>query len=141
MTSAWPLIALAIMASYHWMCKSMDIKTAFLQSKELDRLVYLDPLKEANVPLGYIWKLSKCVYGWTDALRSWYLTFREELWKSVAIDSKYAQAIFPWYFGYKLHGIIATHVDDFCFAESDIFQTRRICRVPIHRIEHKEEQG
>ena len=52
------------------MFKSMDIKTAFLQSKELDQLVYLDPPKKANVPPGYIWKLSKCVYGLTDASRS-----------------------------------------------------------------------
>ena len=77
-------IALAIMSSSHWMCKSMDIK-AFLQSKELDRLVYLDPPKEADVPSGYIWKLSKCVHGLTDASRSWYLTLREELLKSGAV--------------------------------------------------------
>ena len=56
-------IALAIIAASHWMCKSMDIKTAFLQSKQLDRLVYLDPP-------GYIWKHSKCVYGLADASRS-----------------------------------------------------------------------
>ena len=39
-------IALAITASNHWKCKSMDIKTAFLQGKELDRLVYLEPPKK-----------------------------------------------------------------------------------------------
>ena len=39
-------IALTITASNHWTCKSMDIKTAFLQGKELDRLVYLEPHKE-----------------------------------------------------------------------------------------------
>ena len=44
----------------------MDIKTAFLQSKQLDQPIYLLS-KEANVPPGYIWKLSKCVYGLTDA--------------------------------------------------------------------------
>ena len=38
-------IALGIMASHGWTCKSMDIKTAFLQSKQLDRLVYLSPLE------------------------------------------------------------------------------------------------
>ena len=69
-------IALAIISADHWMCKSMDIKTAFLQSKQLDRLVYLDPPEEANVPPGYIWKLSKCMYGSVDASRSWYLTLR-----------------------------------------------------------------
>ena len=63
-------IALAIMASNHWTCKSMDIKTAFLQGEELDWLVYLEPPKEANVPPEYIWKLSKCVYGLSDASRS-----------------------------------------------------------------------
>ena len=125
-------IALVIMASNHWMCKSMDIKTTFLQSKELDQLVYLDPPKEANVPPGYIWKLSKCVYGLTDASRSWYLTLLEELLKSGAVVSKYDQAIFTWYFGNKLHDIIATHVNDFCFAGSEIFQTRvmdKLCRL------------
>ena len=69
-------IALAIMASNHWTCKSMDIKTAFLQGKELDRLVYLEPPKETNVPPGYIWKLSKCVHGLSDASKSSYLTLR-----------------------------------------------------------------
>ena len=44
--------------------------------------------------------------------------------KSGAVVSKYDQAIFTCYFGNKLHGIIATHVDDFCFAGSEIFQTR-----------------
>ena len=122
-------IALAIMASNHWMCKSMDIKTTFLQSKKLKRLVYFDPSKEANVPPGYIWKLSKCVYSLTDASRSWYLTLRKELLKSGAVVSKYDQAIFTWYFGNKLHYIIATHVDDFFFAGSEIFQTRVMDRL------------
>ena len=100
----------------------MDIKTAFLQSKKLDRPIYLFPPKEANVPTGYIWKLSKCVYGLTDASRSWYLTLREELVKLGATPSKYDQAIFTWHFKNKLQGIIATHVDDFCFAESETFE-------------------
>ena len=115
---------LVIMVSTHWMCKSMDIKTAFLEGKELDQLVYLDPPKEANVPPVYIWKPSKCVYDLTDASRSWYLTLREELLKSGAVVSKYDQTTFTWYFGNKLHGIIATHIDDFCFAVLEIFQTR-----------------
>ena len=117
----------------------MDIKSAFLQSKELDPLVYLDPRKEANVPPGYIWKLSKCVYGLTDASRSWYLTLWEELLKSGAVVSKYDQAIFTWYFGNQLHGIIATCVNDFCFAGSEIFQTRVMDRLR-HLFKIKSEE-
>ena len=127
------------MESNHWMCESTAIKTAFLLSKELDRLVYLDPPIEADVPPGYIWKLSKCVYDLTDASRFWYLILREELLKSGAVVSKYDQAIFTWYFGNKLHGIIAIHVNDFCYAESEIFQTRvmdRLCH--LFKIKSKE---
>ena len=49
--------------------------------------------------------------------------------KSGAVVSKYDQTIFTWYFGNKLHGIIATHIDDFCFAGSEIFQTRVMDRL------------
>ena len=111
-----------VMSANSWICKSMDIKTAFLQSKKLDRLIYLLPPKEANVPTGYILKLSKCVYGLTDASRSWHLTLREELVKLGATPSKYDQAFFTWNFKNKLQSIIATLVDGFCFAGSETFE-------------------
>ena len=91
--------ALAIMAFNHRTCKSMSIKIAFIQGKELDWLVYLESPKDANVPPVYISKLTKCVYALSDALRSLYLTLREESLKSGAVVSKYDQAIFSWYFG------------------------------------------
>ena len=84
-------------------------------------------------------KLFKCVYDLTDASRSWYLTLREELLKSGAVVLKYDLNIFTWYFGNKLHGIIATHVDDFCFAESEIFQTRVMDRLH-HLFKIKSEE-
>ena len=49
--------------------------------------------------------------------------------KSRVVVSTYDQAIFTWYFGNKLHSIIATHVDDFCSAGSEIFQTRVMVRL------------
>ena len=49
--------------------------------------------------------------------------------KSGAVVLKYDLNIFTWYFGNKLHGIIATNVNDFCFAESEIFQTRVMDRL------------
>ncbi len=105
---------LGVMSAKDWVCKSMDIKTAFLQSKKLDRPIYLLPPKEANVPTGYIWKLSKCVYGLTDTSRSWYLTLRDEQVKLGVTPSKYDQAIFTWHCKNKLQGQIAKHVEDFC---------------------------
>ena len=119
-------VILGIRTSHGSICKFMDIKTAFLQNKQLDLPIYLLPSKEANVPSGYIWKLSKCVYSLIDASRSWYLTLREELIKQGASPSKYDQAIFTWYFENKLQGIIATHVDNFCLAGSETFENKVI---------------
>ena len=122
-------LVLGIIASHGWTAKSLDIKTAFLQSQQIDRLVYLVPPPEANVPPGYIWKLSKCVYGLTDASRSWYLTLKSVLLQLGAVPSKLDEAIFTWYCGNKLHGIIATHVDDLCFAGSKMFYTSIIDKI------------
>ena len=119
-------VILGIMTSHGWICNSMDIKTAFLLSKQLDQPIYLLPLKETNVPPGYIWKLSKRVYSLTDALQSWYLTLREELIMLGAVSSKYDQAIFTWYFENKLQGLITTNVDYFCFAGSETFKNKVI---------------
>ena len=46
--------------------------------------------------------------------------------KSGATASKYDQAIFIWCFGNKLSSVIVAYVDNFCFEESEIFQTRII---------------
>ena len=51
--------------------------------------------------------------------------------KSGGVALKYDQAIFTWYFRNKLQGIIAVHVDDFCFLGSQIFQTRVIDRLQL----------
>ena len=47
--------------------KSINIKTDFLESKQIERAVYLHPTEEANT--SSIWKLQKCVYGLANASR------------------------------------------------------------------------
>ena len=72
--------------------------------------------------------LQMCIWlNW--CIMNLYKILREELLKSGAVISKYDQAILTWYFGNKLHRIIATHVNDFCFARSEIFQTRVMDRL------------
>ena len=58
-----------------WEIKSIDVKAAFLQGKQIKRTVYLCPPKEENT--SNIWKLQKC--GLADTSRYWYLRVREEL--------------------------------------------------------------
>ena len=122
-------IILAIIASNGWECNSMDVKTAFLQSNNFNRLVYLSPPPEAEVPIGHIWKLNKCVYGLNDASRHWYLTVRSILVKLGVSVSKYDQAIFTWHYQGKLQGVICSHVDNFCWAGTESFQRLVIAKV------------
>ena len=70
-------IALTLIAAQKWKVNSLDVKTAFLQGRAIDRDIYVRPPKEADTTM--IWKLKKTVYGLNDASRSWYLKLREEL--------------------------------------------------------------
>ena len=44
-------IALALIASNSWTLNSIDIKTAFLQGKQINRTVYIHPPKEAQTKM------------------------------------------------------------------------------------------
>ena len=72
-------IMFTLCASRKWPVSSIDIKTAFLQSKDLERAVFLRPPKEAQT--NKIWQLQKCVYGLADAPWYCYLKIWEELRK------------------------------------------------------------
>ena len=115
-------IVLMLIAANDWVLNSMDIKTAFLQGKKFDRDVFLVPPPEAKVDKGQIWKLNKCVYGLTDASRVWYLSVKEELVKLGMKPSVHDEAIFTFKIDNKLHGLVSTHVDDFCWAGSKQFE-------------------
>ena len=65
-------VCLMLGACSSWNIKSTDIKSAFLQSNEMQRAVYLRPPKEAD-DTGSLWRLKKCLYGLSDASRQFYL--------------------------------------------------------------------
>ena len=41
----------ALIAWQNWNISSIDLKTAFLQGKKMERIVYLHPPKEANTSM------------------------------------------------------------------------------------------
>ena len=55
-----------------WTIHSVDVKSAFLQGKEINRDVYVKPSQEAETDK--LWKLKTTVYGLFDAPRVWYLS-------------------------------------------------------------------
>ena len=49
--------------------KTTDIRSAFIQGKELGRDVYIRPPKESKAPKHVIWKLKHGLYGLKDVAR------------------------------------------------------------------------
>ena len=85
-------IILTIISSKSWKVNTLDIKSAFLQGKQIDREVYIKPPVEAGTE--NLWKLQKTVYGLCDAPRAWYLSIKEEIVKTGCKKSKFDDAIF-----------------------------------------------
>ena len=66
----------AVTSSCNWRINTMDIKSAFLQGKSIERDVFIKPTKEANA--NKLRKLKTTVHGLCDAPREWYLIVKKE---------------------------------------------------------------
>ena len=114
---------LAVASSMKWMIKTTDIKSAFLQGKELDRDVYLRPPSESHTPKNMIWKLKHGLYGLKDGARQFFISVKEELLKLGFKQCSLDPAIFYLHKDGKLEGIICFHVDDFLHSGGMYFET------------------
>ena len=123
-------LTFSIIASKGWELNSLDIKSAFLQGKEIDRTVFIKPPPEANTDK--LWQLKKCVYGLADAPRKWHMKLREELEKSGATQSKYDEGLFFVRKNNQLIGVLSCHVDDILWGGTASFEKTiigHICKV------------
>ena len=115
-------LTLSIAASKGWTIKSTDIKSAFLQSDEIDRIVYVKPPVEAACP-DKVWRLKKGLYGLNDAARQFFLSLTKELnrlgCKQCTLDPTLH---FLTGTDHILLGIIMTHVDDFIHCGGKVFE-------------------
>lgn len=115
-------IGLHVIASNNWIINSIDIKAAFLQSRPIERDVYVKPPPEAHNSAGILWKLNKTIYGLCDGSRSWYITLKDFLVKNThAICCTCDPAIFSWHKNNELSGILCCHVDDIIFGGTTEF--------------------
>ena len=97
--------------------RSIDICAAFLQAKNLDRKVYLQPLRDIKKE-GKIWLLKKPLYGLNDASRKFWLKVKSVFEE---IGLKRLEGDEAFYFKIdekgKLEGMVSSHVDDFNLVE------------------------
>ena len=120
-------LLLAILASNSWTINSLDIKAAFLQGKEIDRLVFIKPPPEART--NTLWKLKKCVYGLADAPRQWYVKLKGELERLGMIQSSYDDGLFLAHDNNELVGILTCHVDDILWGGTIQFEQSVIAQI------------
>ena len=107
-------ILLAICAANKWTPKTSDVKSAFLQGRQLDRLVTMKPPREAGLDKDLLWELEVALYGLDDASLQFYLKCKDIFHNLGLKQSKMDPALF-----YRLDekcnldGALETHVDDF----------------------------
>lgn len=103
-----------------WKVRSMDITTAYLQGRKIQRRVLLEPPEEYNN--GKLWLLKKTVYGLQDAAKEWYQSLKEQLVKLDLFQSKFDPTLFFHIKERKLEGALCFHVDDILWIGSSRFE-------------------
>ena len=111
---------MAIAANSNFKLASVDIRAAFLQSRTLDRDVFMLPPPNIRKP-GVLWRLKKPLYGLNDTSRKFWLRVKEVL---KIIGLKVMEGDEAFYYLHRngeLVGAVITHVDDFTLAGTEDF--------------------
>ena len=114
-------VCIAVAVGNGWKLEITDIKSAFLQSRPIERDVFVAPPPEAECETGKMWKLKRVLYGLSDAAREFYLSLKDELTKLGCVISKLDNSVFFKYENNQLIGVLVTHVDDFLHAGTEEF--------------------
>ena len=121
-------ITLAIASAKKWKLHTLDIRSAYLQGNPMQREVYLKPPSEYDT--GKLWRLQKCVYGLSDAARSWYDRVRRQLVELGLKVCSYDNAVFSYLVDGKLEGVLCLYVDDFLLCGTDAFMDNIVSKIP-----------
>ena len=111
---------MAIAANNSFKLASVDIKAAFLQSRTLDRDVFMKPPPDIRKE-GIIWRLKKPLYGLDDASRKFWFQVKEVLREIGLKVMEGDEAFYYLHRDGELLGAVITHVDDFTLAGTENF--------------------
>ena len=113
-------LALMIAANEGFKIKGVDIKSAYLQGKDLERSIYVRPPPEAMTTK--LWLLKKAAYGVLDGGRLFYLRLEEELEKLGLHKVQAEGALFTFVKDDMFHGFVLSHIDDLLMVEDETFR-------------------
>ena len=103
----------SIAANEGFSLRKIDIRAAFLQARELDRNVFMDPPKDIKRE-GFVWKLKKPLYGLNDSSRKFWLKMKD-IFRDIGLQRLEGDEALCYRKNNKgeLEGMVSTHVDDF----------------------------
>ena len=125
-------LLLTVAASKGYKLQSLDFKAAFLQGKTLEREVIVVPPKDlVKYENGkrILWRLNKSMYGLVDAARNFNREIDTDLLAVGCVRCTFDKALYFYYDGSELIGILSIHVDDICFAGNTKFYKEIIERI------------
>ena len=106
-------LLMALSANFHFKLASLDIRAALLQSKVLDRDVFVEPPSDIKKQ-GIVWKLNRPLYGLDDASQKFWLRVRDVFLNKLHLKTiEGVEAFYYWNLDGDFHGAVLTHVKDF----------------------------
>jgi len=112
-------------ANLGWSLRTIDISAAFLQGREIDRTVYVQPPPEVAKP-GIVWRLKKGLYGLKEAARLWNDELMTELIRQGGQKMTGDPSCVLFHKNEIFIGFVIVHVDDIIVGGTPEFTQRMV---------------
>lgn len=125
-----------------WEIQSLDVRSAFLQSNDLDRTILMKPPKEFRKDSSTVWKIKKPIYGLNDGARKWFITMKNKLVEYGCKSLRLDPSVYVYHHHGELCGFCVVHVDDFLLGGNDNFHNAVVSKLcKDFRLSSKKSQN
>ena len=114
-------ICITLCNMFNWTIEGLDIRAAFLQSNEIDRIILMKPPREFKKNSNTVWRIKKPIYGLNDGARKWYITMKGKLTEYGCTPLTLDPSVYVYQVQDQLCGFLVLHVDDFLIGGNGLF--------------------
>ena len=126
---------------FGWKLEGLDIRAAFLQSNDIDRVILMRPPKEFRKGEDVVWKIKKPIYGLNDGARKWFITMKKKLigygCEPLALDP----SVYVYHVNKALCGFCVLHVDDFLIGGNSLFHQNVVSKLVSEFVVSSRKNG
>ena len=122
-------MCLALSNLFGWKVEGLDIRAAFLQSNDIDRVVLMTPPKEFRVDDDVVWRIKKPIYGLNDGARKWFITMKKKLVEYGCKPLTLDPSVYVYHERGLMCGFCVLHVDDFLIGGIPLFHEKVVSKL------------